>query len=328
MRRRDFLAAAAGAAGWPLCARAQQAGQKQVAVEMLYEEGNGEGQILYDAFREALAKLGWTDGRNVSLTPRWPGTDAQRVAEAAKQIVASHPDVIVSSASPTTIALLQQTRTIPIVFVQVVDPVAQGFAASLSQPGGNATGLANFEASMAGKWIELLKTVSPQLTRLAIPYNPASAPYAELYLKSFRAFGPSFGVEVIAPQIADLAELDGFCAAQMQAGHTAIMPMPSGFASGHTKEIAAIMLKHRLPSLYVIRAYAEAGGLLSYGNDIDDNFRRAAGFVDQILKGDKPGDLPVQFPVKLDFAINTKTAKLLGIHIPQELLAIADAVVE
>jgi len=165
MRRRDFLVAAAGAAGWPLGARAQQAGLKQVAIEMLYEEGNGEGQILYDAFREALAKLGWTDGKNVRLNPLWSGTDAARMMEAAKEIVASHPDVIVSSSSPTTVALFQQTRTIPIVFVQVVDPVAQGFVASLSQPGGNATGLANFEASMAGKWIQLLKTVSPQLSR-------------------------------------------------------------------------------------------------------------------------------------------------------------------
>ena len=327
MRRRDSLVAAAGAAGWPLGARAQQAGLKQVAVEMLYEEGNGEGQILYDAFREALAKLGWTDGKNVRLNPLWTGTDAARMMEAAKEIVASHPDVIVSSSSPTPVALFRQTRTIPIVFVQVVDPVAQGFVASLSQPGGNPTGLANFEASMAGKWIQLLKTVSPQLTRLAVPYNPASAPYAEIYLKSFRSFGPSFGVEVIAPRIADLAELDGFCAEQPQSA-TAVLPMPSAFVTGQVKEIAAIMSKHRLPSLYAIRAYAEAGGLLSYGNDITDNFRRAAGFVDRILKGDKPGDLPVQFPVKLDLAINTTTAKLLGIHIPQELLAIADEVVE
>ena len=328
MIRRDFLVVAAGAAGWQLCAHAEQAGLRQVAVDMLYQEGNGEGQILFNAFRDALAKLGWTDGQNVRLSPRWPGTDRQRVEQAARDIVASRPDVIVSSASPTTVALLQQTHTIPIVFVQVVDPVAQGFVASLPRPGGNATGLANFEASMAGKWIELLKSVSPQLTRLAVPFNPASTPYAEIYLKSFRSLAPSFGVEVIAPQIADLAELDSFCASQTQSSATAVVPMPSAFVSGQVSEIAAIMSKYRLPSLYVIRAYAEAGGLLSYGNDINDNFRRAATFVDRILKGEKASELPVQFPVKLELAVNTKTAKLLDIHIPPQLLATADEVIE
>ena len=326
--RRNFIAALGGAAAWPLCAHAQQAGLRQVAIEMLYGEGNSEGQILFSAFRDALAKLGWTDGRNVRLSPRWPGTDRQRVQEAARDIVASHPDVIVSSASPTTMALLRETHTIPIVFVQVVDPVAQGFVASLPQPGGNATGLANFEASMAGKWIELLKTVSPPMTKLAVPFNPGSAPYAEIYLKSFRSLAPSFGVEVVAPQIADLAALDSFCASQTQSAATAVVPMPSGFVSGQLNEIAAIMSKHRLPSLYVIRAYAEAGGLLSYGNDINDNFRRAATFVDRILKGEKASELPVQFPVKLELAVNTKTAKLLDIHIPPQLLATADEVIE
>ncbi len=329
MRRREFVALFSGAAVWPLATRALADGPRRVGLVMAYEQDSTEAQSLVTAFREGLEKLGLRDGHEIEISYRWTGaTDPARMKQVTEQLVASRPDVIVSSSSPTAVWLLRETKTIPIVFAQVVDPVAQGFVASLSRPGGNATGLANFEASMTGKWIELLKTVSPRFTRLAIPYNPASAPYAEIYLKSFRSLGPSFEVEVIAPQVADLAQLDSFCAAETQAARTAIIPMPSGFVSGHMNEIAAIMSKYRLPSLYVVRGYAEAGGLLSYGNDIDDNFRRAAGFVDRILKGEKPSDLPVEFPIKLYLAINTKTAKLLNIHIPQGLLATADEVIE
>ena len=295
---------------------------------MLYEEGNNEGKMLLAAFQDALAKLGWSDGENIRIEVYWTGNDPGRIQEATSKLVASWPDVIVSSGSATTLSLLQETRTIPIVFAQVVDPVAQGFVASLSRPAGNATGLANFEPSMAGKWVELLKELFPHMTRVAIPFNPASAPYADIYLRSFRSNAPSFGVAVVAPAVADLSALENFCAAQSRDPAIGIIPMPSSFVTGHIDEVATIMLRHHLPSLYTVRAYAEAGGLLSYGNDINDNFRKAAGFVDKILNGREPSDLPVQFPTKFDLAVNLKTVRNLGLTVPPSLLATADEVIE
>jgi putative tryptophan/tyrosine transport system substrate-binding protein len=329
MRRREFIALTCGALVWPHGTQAQPGDPRRVGLVMGYDQESTEAQSLVTAFLEGLKKLGLRDGHEIKIDYRWTGaTDPARMTRATEELVASRPDLIVSSGSPTTVLLLHETKTIPIIFVQVVDPVAQGFAASLSRPGGNATGTANFEGSMAGKWIELLKSVSPRLTRLAIPFNPASAPYADIYLKYFRLAAPSFGVEVVAPAIADLATLDSFCATQAGDAGTAVIPMPSGFASGHVREIATIMVQHRLPSLYVLRAYAQAGGLLSYGNDISENFRTAATFVDRILKGEKPSELPVQFPVNFELVVNVKTAKQFGLHIPQQLLATADEVIE
>jgi len=329
MRRREFIALICGAAVWPHGTQAQAGGPRRVGLVMGYDQESEEAQSLVTAFREGLEKLGLRDGHEIKIDYRWTGaTNPAHMQQVTEELVALRPDLIVSSGSPTTVLLLRETKTIPIIFVQVVDPVAQGFAASLSRPGGNATGTANFEASMTGKWIELLKSVSPQLTRLAIPFNPASAPYADIYLKYFRSVAPSFGVEVVAPAIADLAALDSFCATQVGDAATAVIPMPSGFVSGHVREIATIMVQHRLASLYVLRAYAQAGGLLSYGNDISENFRTAATFVDKILKGEKPSELPIQFPVNFELAVNVKTAKQLGLHIPQQLLATADEVIE
>jgi putative ABC transport system substrate-binding protein len=329
MRRRKFIALICGAALWSHGARGQADGQRRVGLVMGYDQESAEAQNLVTAFREALEKLGLRDGHEIKIEYRWTGaTDPARMKQVAEELVALRPDLIVSAGSPTTVWLLRATKTIPIIFVQVVDPVAQGFAQSVSRPGGNATGTANFEPSMAGKWIELLKSVSPQMTRLAIPFNPASAPYADIYLKYFRSVAPSFGVEVGAPAIADLAALDGFCATQAGDAAAGIIPMPSGFSSGHAREIATIMVQHRLPSLYVIRAYAQAGGLLSYGNDISDNFRTTATFVDRILKGEKPSELPIQFPVNFELVVNVKTAKQFGLHIPQQLLATADELIE
>ncbi len=330
MNRRDVIALlGSAAAAWPFAARAQQpAGLRRVGVAMLYEEGNQEAQALVAAFREALVKLGWTEGRNIEFECRWTGIDPNRVQQASKELVALQPDLIVSSSSPGTASLLRETRTIPIVFVQVVDPVAQGFVASLSRPGANATGLVNLEASMAGKWLDLLKQVMPRLARVTIPFNAASSPYADLYLNYFRSAAPSFGIALSAASVADLAALDALAAAQAQEPNIAFVLMPSGFVTGHLPEIAAMMAQHRLPALYPVRAFAEAGGLLSYGNDIIDNFRRAATFVDRILRGEKPSELPVQFPVKFELVVNLKTEKTLGLHVPPNLLAIADNVIE
>jgi putative tryptophan/tyrosine transport system substrate-binding protein len=329
MRRRSFIQGIAASAAWPLAAWADTGRPRRVALVMAYEQNSAEAQSLVAVFRDGLEKLGLREGYDIAIDYRWTGsTDPAYMRQVTEELVASQPDLIVSGGSPTTVLLLRETKTIPIIFVQVVDPVAQGFAVSLSHPGGNATGTANFEASIAGKWIELLKSVSPQLTRLAIPFNPASAPYGDIYLKYFRSVAPTFDVEVVAPAVADLGALDSYCAAQAGNAAIAVIPMPSAFSTGHVYEIATIMTQHRLPSLYVIRAYAEAGGLLSFGNDIRENFRTAATFVDRILKGEKPSELPIQFPTKFELVINTKTGKQLGLRIPQQLLATADEVID
>jgi putative ABC transport system substrate-binding protein len=330
MRRREFIMLLGGvAAAWPLSAPAQQpAGSHRVGLLMNYEEVNPEAQPLLAALREGLAKLGWIEGQNVKFEYRWVGTDSTRMQQAAKELVASQPELIVSSGSPSTAWLLRETHTIPIVFVQVVDPVAQGFAASLSRPGGNATGLANLEVSMAGKWIELLTEVVPHLARVVVPFNPASAPYADLYLNIFRSSAPSFGVDLVSAPVADLDAFEALLAAQAQQLPTALIPMPSGFSTAHVNEIVAMLARHRLPAIYVVRAFAAAGGLMSYGNDILDNYRRAATFVDRILKGEKPSELPVQFPTKFELVINLKAAKMLGLAVPLTLQASADEVIE
>jgi putative ABC transport system substrate-binding protein len=247
--------------------------------------------------------------------------------QATRELVGLQLDLIISSSSPTTALLLQQTRTIPIVFVNIVDPVGQGFVASLSRPGGNATGLINLEASMVSKWLDLLKEVVPRLARVAVLFNPVSAPYADLYLNYFKSAAPSFSLEVIAAPVADLAEFEAVVAAQAREPNTGLALMPSGFVSGNMNEIAATIMRHRLPAIYS-SGFAKAGGLLSYGNDLTDNYRRAATFVDRILKGEKPSDLPVQIPVKFELVINLITAKALGLTVPQSLLATADEVIE
>jgi putative ABC transport system substrate-binding protein len=333
MRRREVIALLGGAAASslarPRVARAQQpSGMRRVGVLLVYDDSNQEVQGWLATFRETLGKLGWTEGQNVKFEYRWVGNDAARMQQGARELIALQPDVILSPSSPTTGILLQQTRTIPIVFVNIVDPVGQGFVASLSRPGGNATGLVNLEPSMAGKWIEFLKQVVPGLTRVAVPLNPVSAPYADLYLSYFNSTAPSLGVMLIPGAVADMAAFDAFAAAQAREPNTGVIPMPSGFSSDHAREIAALMTRYRLPAIYPVRSFADAGGLMAYGNNVDDNYRRAAIFVDRILKGEKAADLPVQFPVKFNLVVNLKAAKALGLTVPQSLLATADEVIE
>jgi putative ABC transport system substrate-binding protein len=329
MRRREFITLLGGAAvAWPLAARAQPAGLRRIGVLMQYEVGNPEAQATFAAFREALGKLGWTEGHNIKFEYRWAASDPNRIQQAAKELVTLQPDLIVSSGSPTTASLRQETRTIPIVFANVVDPVGQGFAVSLSQPGGNVTGLVTLEPSIAGKWLELLKEIMPHVARVAVPFDRATAPYADFYLSYFKSTAASLGLEVIAAPVPDMAEFETFVAAQAREPNTGLVPVPSGFMIAHDVQIAALMARYRLPAIFFSRAFTEAGGLLSYGNDFTDNWRRAATFVDRILKGEKPSDLPIQFPVKFDLVINLKTAKALGLTVPPTLLATADEVIE
>ena len=330
MRRRKFIAFLVGATvAWPFVAQTQPSPKvRRIGVLLNYKEDEQEVHVWLGAFRELMEKLGWTERQSVKFDYRWVGNDANFMMRAAKELIALQPDLIVSTGSPTTAILLKQTHTIPVLFVNIVDPVGQGFVAGLSRPGGNATGLVNLDPSMASKWIELLKQVAPQLTRVAIPFNPVSAPYAETYLKVFRLAASALGVEVIDGSVADMTALEAFVATQAREPNTGIIPMPSGFSSGHTSELAAMTKQHRLPGVYPVRSFANAGGLLSYGSDVRDTYQRAGSFADKILKGTKPSDIPVQFPTKFNLVINLKTAKMLGLTVPRELQASADELVD
>jgi ABC-type uncharacterized transport system substrate-binding protein len=234
----------------------------------------------------------------------------------AKELVALQPDLILSSSTPTTAALLQQTRTIPIIFAIVADPVGSGFVASLPRPGGNVTGFISMEPTMAGKWLELLKEIAPRVNRVALLFNPATATFAEYYLNPFKAAAASLGVEAIAAPVHDTSELESVAAAQAREPNGGLIVMNEDFTIAHRAEITALAARYRLPAVYPFRFFAELGGLLSYGNDLTDNFRRAATYVDRILKDAKPSELPVQAPVKFELVINLKTAKALGLDVP------------
>jgi ABC-type uncharacterized transport system substrate-binding protein len=328
--RRECLALLGGAAVvWPLGARAQQAERvRRIGLLMSASENDQEYQADMAAFREGLQKLGWTDGRNIRIDARWGAADAESMQRFAKELVALRPDLIVSQNTPTTAALLQQTRTIPIVFVQVVDPVGSRFVASLARPGGNVTGFINLEPTMAGKWLELLKEIAPRVERVAILFNPTTAPFAEYFLNPFKAAAPSFAVEAIAAPVHDASEIEAVVAAQAREPNGGLIVMPDSFLTAHRAEVTSLAARHRLPAVYPFRMYAEGGGLLSYGNDFLDQYRRAASYVDRILKGANPNELPVQAPVKFELVINLKTAKALGLDVPSQLQQRADEVIE
>jgi putative ABC transport system substrate-binding protein len=329
MRRREFITLFGGiAATWPLVAHAQQAGGiKRVGMLMAYSEGDPEGKASVDAFRQELAKLGWTD--NIQIEVQWvsPG-DRQSRERSASELVALQPDLIVTHSTPNTAALLERTRTIPLVFAQIADPVASGFVASYSRPGGNATGFTVAEGSTAGKWVELLKEVAPRVTRVVILFNPATAPFAELYLDPFKAAGSSLGLQVSAGRVQDGASLEAVIAALGQESTGGFIAMPDSFLNANRAELTSLAARHRVPGVYPYRIFSEQGGLLSYGIDLIDNYRRAAGYADRILRGTKPSELPVQGPTKFELIINLKTAKALGLSVPLGLLNAADEVIE
>jgi len=327
-RRRKFITLLGGAAlALPGLGRAQERARR-IAALIAYTEDNAEVQRWVAAFHEGLQKLGWVEGGNLHIDHRWGGTDMNTLQSLAKEIVATKPDVIFSSGSPTTRILKQETSTIPIVFGNVVDPVGEGFVASLARPGGNITGFVNLEPSVAGKYVELLKEIAPRVSRVAIFYNPATAPYHEIYLNPFNAAARSLGLVPIVAPIHDLAELETVMATQAREPNTGLIAMPDGFVSENYREIAALAARYKLPAVYPVLAVAHAGGLLAYSNDIGDNYRRAAAYVDRILKGEKPSDLPVQFPVKFELVVNLKAAKALGLDVPPLLEQRADEVIE
>jgi putative tryptophan/tyrosine transport system substrate-binding protein len=329
--RRKFITLLGGAAATlPVRAHAQQmSGMRRIGVLMGYAENDREAQAFVAAFREALQQVGWMDGNNIRIDTRWaaPG-NAEARERLAAELVALRPDAILSHNTPTTAALLQQTRTIPIIFAFVSDPLGSGFISSFARPGANVTGFAVLEPTMAGKWLELLKEIAPRLVRVAVLFDPATATYAEYYLKPVKAAALSLDVEVIAAPVRSPSELESVIAAQARAPNSGLVVMPDSFTSAHRAEITSLAARYHLPAVYPFRFFAELGGLLSYGNDQIDNFRRAATYADRILKGAKPSELPVQAPVKFELVINHTSAKALGIEVPPTLLARADEVIE
>ena len=330
MNRRAFITLLGGAAAaWPLAARAQQGERmRRIGVLMGYAESDSEAQTNIAAFRDGLQKLGWVEDRNIRIDTRWAVADVELMQRFAKELVALQPDLILSHTTPTTTALLQQTRTIPIVFAIVGDPVGSGFVATFPRPGGNVTGFNVSEPTLAGKFLELLKEIAPGVGSVAMLFNPSTATYAEYWLNPFKAAAASLGVEAIMAPVHDRSELESVVAAQARGLNSGLIVMPDGFMNVHRAEVTSLAARYRLPAVYPYRFFVELGGLLSYGPDQTDNFRRAATYVDRILRGEKPADLPVQAPVKFELVVNIKTAKALGIDVPATLLASADEVIE
>ena len=330
MRRREFITLLGGATvAWPLAARAQQSERvRRIGVLIAFPESDPEYQADVSAFRDGLQKLGWTEGRNIQIDSRWAGPEPEVIQRYAKELIARQPELILSSSTPTTAALLQLTRTIPIIFAVAVDPIGSGFVASLSRPGGNVTGFINLDPNMIGKWLELLKEIAPHVTRVAAVYHPETAPYFEIFAHPFKTAAQSLGVEAIVAPVHDMSGFESVCAAQARQPNGAIVLVPDPYMLAYRSEVTSVAARHRLPTVYYNRAFVDAGGLLSYGNDIRDNYRRAATYVDRVLKGEKPSELPVQFPVKFELVLNLKTAKVLGLDPPIPLQQRADEMIE
>ena len=328
MRRREFITLLGGAAAaWPLAARAQQSERmRRIGVLMYWAEDDAEGQARLAAFAQALTQLGWSDGGNLRIDLRWATTDDIR--RHAAELAALAPDVLVAATGTATVAaLFQATRTVPIVFVSVIDPVGSGFVASLARPGGNATGFTIYEYSMSGKWLELLKEIAPRVTRAAVLRDPAVASGIGQF-GAVQAVAPSLGVELSPVDVRDAGEIERAVIAFARGLNGGLIVTAGALTIGHRQPIIALAARYKLPAVYPARFHVTAGGLISYGPDLIDQFRRAAGYVDRILRGEKPADLPVQAPTRYDLVINLRTAKTLGIDVPATLLARADEVIE
>jgi putative ABC transport system substrate-binding protein len=332
MKRREFISFLGGAAAaWPLAtARAQESGRvRRVGVLLALFDSDPEGQPRIAAFQQELENLGWTEGRNIQIEYRWASGDADRFRAFAAELVATRPDVLTAHTSASAQALARATRTIPIIFAMVSDPVGSGLAASLSEPGGNATGFTIFETSMGAKWVEFLKELSPRLARVGLLFNPATAPgRISSYLQSVEAAARSVAIDPIVARVSSAAQIEDAIATLSRRPDSGLIVMPDVFMTKHRDLIAALAIRHGLPAVYSFRYFAEGGGLFSYGIDVSDIFRRAAGYVDKVLRGAMPSNLPVQHPDKFELVINLKTARALRLDVPRILLARANEVIE
>ena len=328
MRRRDFITLLGGAVAWPLAARAQQGERvRRIGVVTNFAADDPAPQPRLTAFLQGLQQLGWTEGRNVHIDIRWSASDAERARRYAAELVALACDVILTVGSLTTGLLLQATSTLPIVFVQVADPVGAGFVASLAQPGGNATGFTIYEYGIGAKWLELLKEIAPRVTRVGILRDPANVAEIGMF-GAIQSAAPLLGMEVRPISLSDASEIERGIAALARESNRGLIVVSASAAIVHRGPIITMAAGHQLPAVYPDHAFVTVGGLISYGPNRLDQYRRAAGYVDRILKGEKPSNLPVQTPTKYDLTINLKTAKALGLELPPTLLARADEVIE
>jgi putative ABC transport system substrate-binding protein len=335
MQRREFITLFGGASitligvaatAWPLAAQTQRV--RRLGALMSNSEDDPLAQMRLVAFRQALAELGWIEGRNLRIEWRWTGGDITRVREYSAELVRLAPEVIVANGTPSVAALKQATSSIPIVFVVVNDPVAQGIIASMAHPGGNITGFSFLEYSMVGKSLEMLKQIAPSIVRVAMMFNPDTYPYYPIHLRSFETVARTLSLELTAAPVSSLEEIDEVVAKLGRQPGSALLVTPDPYLNVHRGAVVRAAGQYRVPATYSYRQHVQEGGLMSYGADTVDIFKRSASYIDRILKGTTPADLPAQAPVKFEIAINLRTAKALGVDIPPNLLALADEVIE
>ena len=329
MKRRELIGFIGGATAWPLYLHAQQQNRiRLIGVLQGYSENDPAAQSQVAALRSGLFRLGWNEGSNLRIELRWGAGDPDKIRTMARELVDLHPDVILGVTTPATDALARESRTIPIVFMTVADPISSGFAASLARPGGNVTGFALFESALGGKWVELLKEIAPRTVHVALLFNPATAPPLKVYMSSVQAAASSFGIQVTVAAVHTKDEIEGVVAAQARDPGGGLIVMPDPFNTINRELITALAGRYGVPAIYYLRTFADLGGLVSYGDDRAQLSRDAAGYIDRILKGAKPQDLPVQQPTKFEFVINLKAARALGLSVPPSLLTGADEVIE
>jgi len=328
MKRREFMTLVGGvAAAWSLAGSAQTKQMRLIGVLMGLVANDPEAQSRMVAFENGLRELGWVKGRNLSIEYRWAG-DGNVLRDHAAELLAMAPDLILANSTPVTNVLREQSGTVPIVFTQVTDPVGQGLVPNLAHPGGNVTGFTSFEFSIGTKWLEALKQTAPRVTRVAVFFNPQSAPFADMFVQPVEAVASSFSVAPIKAAVRDPGDVDRVFDALAREPNGGLMVLPDISMTNYREAFVALAARHRVPAVYPFRFFAVSGGLMSYGTDSAEIFRRAAGYVDRILKGTSPGELPIQAPTKYELVINLKTAKALGLEVPPTLLARADEVIE
>jgi putative ABC transport system substrate-binding protein len=329
IRRREFMALVGGAVSWPVAAQAQQGERvRRIGVVTGFAQTDREAQARITSLRAGLQALGWSEGRNLQIEERWAAADADLLRRYVEEVIALNPDLVVTGHTLAAQLMRQAARPIPTVFIGIADPVGSGVVPSLARPDGNVTGFTAFEYDIGGKWLSLLKQFAPAIARVALLYNSNTAPWADNFWRSFQATAPSFGVTPVQMNVRDAAAIEHAIEALARESNGALLGVPEVTVTLHRELVLRLLAQHRLPAIFPYRYFPAAGGLASYGIDVIDQWRRGASYVDRILKGEKPADLPVQAPTKFEFIINLKTAKALGLELPDRLLLTADEVIE